>query len=176
MGRKTLQSASNEKYTPPEFARAAHFVMSGIELDPASCERANTVIKAKRFFGIEDDGLQKPWHAETVYNNPPGPPRPWWNRLGHFFDAGFVKHAIFCVYRLEALSDLQPRANFPAWRGGPWSSGFPLCVPRTRLHYYDENLAPLTSPRFGSCFCLVSNDAQVRKRFATKFSVFGAVR
>src|SRR5713226_4635450 len=62
---------SNEWYTPLEYVEAAREVMGATHLDPASCEVANHALKAARFYTKEDDGLQQPWRAETLW---PGPP------------------------------------------------------------------------------------------------------
>ena len=57
---------------PPAYiVDAARKVMSGIELDPASSEQANEIVKAKRFFTEENDGLGQEWDAETLWLNPP---------------------------------------------------------------------------------------------------------
>lgn len=43
----------------------------GIELDPASSSMANTIVRARRIYTAEDDGLDQSWDSETLWLNPP---------------------------------------------------------------------------------------------------------
>ena len=55
----------NEWFSPPEIVEAARIVMGGIDLDPASCEVANAIVKATHFFSIRDDGLSREWSGKV---------------------------------------------------------------------------------------------------------------
>lgn len=46
--------------------------MESIELDPASCPIANTVVRAERIYTLSDNGYSLPWSARSVWCNPPG--------------------------------------------------------------------------------------------------------
>jgi len=62
---------SDERYTPRYLIEWARSTMGGIDLDPASCELANSrLVEAEDWFGIEDDSLDQQWHGR-VWMNPP---------------------------------------------------------------------------------------------------------
>ena len=73
--------------------------MGEIDLDPASSAAANTVVGARRFFSIEDDGLAHDWKGR-VWMNPPYASeliRKFTSKLALEYDAGSVTQAIVLV-------------------------------------------------------------------------------
>jgi len=70
VNRLVHQTGRYEWYSPPGVVSAARDVLGAIDLDPASCEAANTVVQASQFYSIEDNGLEQPWHGR-VFMNPP---------------------------------------------------------------------------------------------------------
>ncbi len=64
-------SESAEHYTPSSIVESARLVLGSIDLDPASSEEANQIVKATRFFTCEDNGFTRPWSGR-VFLNPPG--------------------------------------------------------------------------------------------------------
>ena len=63
-------SGENEWYTPVKYIESARVVMGKIDLDPASSELANKIVKAKKIYTDETNGLDKPW-AGNIWLNPP---------------------------------------------------------------------------------------------------------
>lgn len=64
-------SGNNEWYTPGYIVDTARRAMGGhINIDPASCETANQVVMAQRYYDADVDGLQKTWTG-NVFLNPP---------------------------------------------------------------------------------------------------------
>lgn len=59
-----------ESYTPEKYILAARAVMGGIDLDPASNEIAQRVVKARTYFDEAANGLTQTWRGR-VYLNPP---------------------------------------------------------------------------------------------------------
>src|SRR5260221_7395603 len=65
-----MPQKSNEWFTPSRYIEAARLVMGSIDLDPASCSEANQTVKAKRYYSIDDNGLEQPWYG-NIWLNPP---------------------------------------------------------------------------------------------------------
>lgn len=63
-------SGENEWYTPPQYIESARKVMGSIDLDPASSECANEIVKAKKYFDEGVDGLFQVWKG-NIWMNPP---------------------------------------------------------------------------------------------------------
>ena len=63
-------SGENEWYTPPEIIESARAIMGKIDLDPATSESANEIIKAEQIFTEENDGLIQQWNG-NIWMNPP---------------------------------------------------------------------------------------------------------
>jgi ParB family chromosome partitioning protein len=57
-------------FTPEKYIVLVREVMGGIDLDPASADESQVIIKAKTFYTKEDDGLKQEWSGR-VFLNPP---------------------------------------------------------------------------------------------------------
>lgn len=89
---------THEWYTPPHVVGWVRSILGSIELDPASCAKANETVRAAMFFDHEQNGLLQPWVADTLYLNPPfDATRPWIDKLSAEVSAGNVREAILLV-------------------------------------------------------------------------------
>lgn len=67
-----LRSAAYDAHgTPRSIVFAAHAVMGGIDLDPASSALGNTRVQAGKYYDRDRNGLVQPWSGR-VFLNPPG--------------------------------------------------------------------------------------------------------
>lgn len=177
---------SPEWYTPSPIIEAARDVMGGIDLDPASHEEANRIVKATRYFTAEDDGLMREWPGR-VFLNPPGGKDPirklslvglFWRRL---LMNQLVDEAVWIGYSLEQLQTLQ-QINAPKT-----PLNFTMCVPDRRIAFVEneakkaERIARLiaqgkpakeSGPSHAN---YVTYIGPKRERFSEVFSQFGQV-
>ena len=89
-------SGEIEWYTPPEVMDRARHVFGGeVDLDPCSCEVAQRVVRARRWWGVEEDGLAQDWTADTLWLNPPySQAARWIDHAVYAVASGRVRHAL----------------------------------------------------------------------------------
>jgi ParB family chromosome partitioning protein len=91
-----------ELYTPEREMGYIRRVLGRIDLDPASCEMANTVVQATRYYSLYEggeDGLELDWDGR-IFRNPPyarGLVSQFIHKLIVSYEAGFVEEAILLV-------------------------------------------------------------------------------
>jgi len=159
-GKPMLQSMSNEWYTPIEYIDAVHEVMGGIDLDPASCYKANNTIKASEFYNEDDDGLFQPWGGR-VFLNPP------YGKSGPAFVRKLMNELANTV--TEAIVLLNANATETNWFA-PCFDGV-LCFTDHRIEF-DSPEEKHSSSTHGSVFIYFGPN---KAKFADVFSKFGNV-
>lgn len=67
-------SETVEHFTPEWLVEKFRWTLGSIDLDPASCEDANRIVRATTFFTKENDGFFRDWtpYGPNRFVNPPG--------------------------------------------------------------------------------------------------------
>lgn len=148
---------SYEWYTPAEYIEAARALMGAIDLDPASCETAQGIVKAAKFYSKAEDGLQQSW-AGRVWLNPPYSAvlvRAFVDKLCQEHQAGAVSEALLIT---NNATDTQWFQELLAHH--------PVCFTRGRVRFWGPD-RELPGPRQGQAvFYLGGNLAGFLEIFA----------
>ena len=164
---KTLQvtnlKGEVEWYTPPEYIEAARKVMGRIDVDPATSVLAQNVVKAKQFYTINTNGLDKPWPG-NVWLNPPyaaAMMKQFVSTLIGKLDKGEVKQ---CIMLTHCNTDTQ-------WYHQCYDHYSAICQTRGRVRFYNAN-GKANSPTHGHMFMYFGKR---RAKFANVFRQFGSI-
>lgn len=181
-----LSSESNEKYTPVEILQAVWNVMGSIDLDPASNEKVNEIIKASRYFDSEVNGLDQEWRGK-VFLNPPGGKTGnksnaimWFEKLLDDYDEGLVTEAIYLGFSLEQLARHEAFFTLPICFVHKIATA--ECVTGSgRIKFLDENLKVQASPTHSNFITYLPPHERKEARskielFASEFDKFGIVK
>ncbi len=157
------ESVHVEWYTPERYIEAARQVMGTIDLDPASSELANKMVKADTYFTKDDDpdGLSQDWFG-TVWLNP-----PYGKGSGLFTTKLVEEHA---EGRVSAGVLLLNAYGFDAeWFQPLWEH--PICFTDHRIEFYSPQRES-GGPANGNIFVYLG---RAEARFAKVFGAFGQV-
>ena len=119
-------SGNTEYYTPMFILDAARLVLGEIDLDPASCKKANEIVQAKQFYTKEQDGLVQVWSGRIWMNHPFGRQSNtlWINKL---LNSPLVTDWLCITFACTSESWFQPLLHYPQ------------CFLSPRTNYYDSN-------------------------------------
>lgn len=153
----------DEWYTPAEYIEAARRVLpGGIDLDPASCQEANRVVKARQFFSKDDDGLSRTWHGSVWLNPPYSSPL-----IQHFIDKLIAEYE---QCNVSAAIVLVNNCTDTGWFHR-LVSRHPVCFPRGRVQFWRRD-SDTQSARQGQAIFYLGKDLDL---FVHEFSKFGVV-
>ncbi len=118
---------TNEWYTPAEYVDAARRVLERIDLDPASCEEANAIVKADRIFTVKDNGLRRAWSGRVWMNPPYGTDliEPFAKKLVYHVRRGHITQAIV----------LLNNATETGWFQSLVEAASHICFPKGRIKF-----------------------------------------
>jgi phage N-6-adenine-methyltransferase len=66
--RGTAGTSDDEWFTPSKYVEIARSVLGEFDLDPASHDEAQKVVRARRYFTKADEGLAHEWHGRVWLN------------------------------------------------------------------------------------------------------------
>lgn len=172
---------SNEWYTPSRYIEAAREVMGSIDLDPASCAMANQTVKAKRYYSIEDNGLEQPWYGNVWLNPPYGKAIPYTSH-GRYMGGGstkikslqtqFIEKALreYKAGKIHQLMLLVTANTTVKWFLPLWD--YPICTPHSKIAFFVLGSKEKQRQVFGNVFVYLGPNEQ---RFIDIFSQFGTI-
>lgn len=154
-------SGNFEYYTPIEYVNSAREVMGSIDLDPASSETANKLIKATKFYS--EDSLNKPWFGNIWLNHP-------FSRANNPL---FIKHLVDWY---ESMSGRQACCITFAATSEKWFRPlleYPQCFIHGRTNYYLPNGEKKKGVTKGSVITYLGKNVA---GFEAEFSQYGTVK
>jgi phage N-6-adenine-methyltransferase len=160
VGRAT---GEHEWYTPREYIEAAEKVLGAIDLDPASSDAAQKVIKAKQYFTKGDDGLTKEWTGR-VWLNPPYN----LNLIGKFtaklrqhYQDGDITSALLLVNNATETTWFQEVARHAS----------SICLLAGRIRFLDEEGNAVGAPLQGQAILYFGRDVNSFERELGNFGL-----
>lgn len=154
-----------EWYTPAPIVEAARRVLGGIDLDPASCAKANETVQAERYYTIADDGLSKPWYGRIWLNHP----------FGRTTNKDWIDKAVGSYERetagiIDGIACITFAATSEAWFQPLFA--YPICFLAPRVNYLGPDGRPVRGVTKGSCVTYLGPSVD---RFVAEFGSMGRV-
>ena len=154
-------SGNHEWYTPESYIKAATAVMGEIDIDPASAIPANIVVKAKKFYTAEDDGLSKSW-AGKIWLNP-----PYAAELISKFCDKLLDH--FTKKEVTEAIVLVNNATETSWFNKLISIASAIMFPKSRVRFWSPD-GRVSQPLQGQSLIYLGKNSE---KFVEHFKLFG---
>lgn len=160
-------SGEVEWYTPAQYLDAARRVMGGIDLDPASSDRANQHVRATRHYTVRDNGLAQDWFGRVWLNPPYAMPyiKSFVGRMVNAWELGEINQGIL----------LTNSATDTAWYVRAYGACSIACHTAGRIRFLearDGQLIERPAPMMGQVFFYFGLHTD---RFAEVFREFGTL-
>lgn len=161
---RTNNGGGDQWHTPPKYLEAAREVLGTIDLDPASSQEANALVKASRIHTADDDGLSQKWSGR-VWLNPP---------FGKELCAAFVEKLVddFSNGSVSEALLLVNNATETAWFQTAIRASKAVCFLETRIQFLKPGGEPGGQPLQGQSVVYFGSDPG---KFAETFGKFGQV-
>lgn len=155
----SFNSGNNEWYTPKEYIEAAYKTMGVINLDPASNEIANKVVKAEKYYTADENGLEKAWNG-NIWLNPPYSS----DLIGKFADKLLSERKNYT----QAIV-LVNNATETEWFNKIVSISSAVCFPKGRVKFYMPD-GRTGAPLQGQAILYIGDNTE---KFISAFEKFG---
>lgn len=168
---------SQDWYTPPKYIELVREVLGTIELDPASDELPQSWIQSSRIFMAPDPttnpigGLGRPWHAKTVFCNPPygkengkSSQAVWSAKMVAEYRVGNFREGILLVNSTHGYK----------WYEELWTR-WPVCLVRDRIRFINSEGVEGGQAKRGQTFVYFGRRGAEGHRFRRVFSQIGRV-
>jgi len=154
-------SGETEWYTPSEYVEQVREVLGSIDLDPATSEVAQKIVKAKIHYTVQEDGLLQPWQGKVFLNPPYGTSliTKFADKLATHVEAGDVTEAVVVVNN----------ATETGWFHRLAGVASAACFPRGRIKFFSPE-GELATPLQGQAILYFGRGVE---SFRAHFSQFG---
>lgn len=152
----------DEWYTPSDIIDLARIVLGSIDLDPASSDSANAIVRAASYYTKDDDGLTLPWYGRVWLNPPYSIPL-----ISRFTDRVLSEYG---SGKISAAIVLTNNSSETKWFQSLFSASV-VCFPARRLPFWRDNQTTF-SARQGQAIFYLGKD---RQSFVTTFDHVGII-
>ena len=161
--RGTTGTGENEWYTPTEYIDLAREVLDGIDLDPASSDKAQDRVEAIGYYTLDNDGLAHEWHGRIWLNPPYAQPHiaNFVSKLVAERSAGHIAAAIMLTHNYTDTS----------WFHEAMEEAAAVCFTRGRIAFEDAE-GNKAAPTQGQAFFYFGDDVET---FTLHFQEIGFV-
>jgi len=159
--RGTEGTGKNEWFTPQKYFSLVREALGAIDLDPATHEDAQAMIKATRYFTKADNGLEQEWRGRVWLNPPYAPPLidQFVAKMIAELQAKHVMAAIMLTHSYTSSSWYQLALSFTD----------AICFASERVRFYDLE-GEISSPTQGQTFFYFGAEAD---KFVRTFRAIG---
>jgi hypothetical protein len=161
--RGTMGTGENEWFTPEHHIELVRCVLGDIDLDPASSFEAQKIVRAKRYFDKDSDGLKQEWFGRVYLNSPYGTPliSLFMTKLHEQWVKGNIEGAITLTHNYTDTAWFQSKLV-------PIASA--ICFTYGRVKFYEGD--HVAAPQQGQAFVYLGNDPRL---FVNVFAAVGFV-
>lgn len=150
-------------YTPEKYVEMAREVLGEIDLDPASCSEANSVVNAHVYYSLAQgrSGLAEQWLGRVFLNPPYGRQviGDWIDKAFREYKSGSADEIIICINN----------ATDTKWFARLWDAS--LCFVQGRIPFWGPHNKN-DSPAHGTVFVYLGEN---NSKFSEVFSEIGCV-